>query len=117
MGCTGKHFYYFNLSPFLPEFRKGCAVLVYHKLGFPKLWDPNKGLHISPKLFAKQMAELHDAGFKSRELDSLVGAEDGVTITFDDGYSSTFEHGMGPLNQHGFKAIQFLSSSFLGKQS
>ena len=109
--------FYFQLPPFLREFRDGHAVLVYHKLGFPKLRDANKGLYISPKLFEKQLAELKAAGFSSSPLDALAVLGNTVAITFDDGYVSTFNHAMGPLREHGFKAIQFISSAYLGKES
>ena len=117
MRGISKHQYYFKLPPFLREFRKGRAILIYHKLGFPQLSAPNKGLHISPKLFDRQLEELRASGFRSMEVDASIHAGDGVSITFDDGYVSTFEHVMAPLSKHGFSAIQFLSSAFLGKQS
>ena len=106
--------YYDRLAPVIAEFRKGRPVLMYHKLGFPSLRSPRKGLFISPRLFAKQLAELRCAGFTSRDLDS---PEEGIRITFDDGYVSVLKHAMEPLRENGFHAIQFLVSGFLGKKS
>jgi len=111
------HRYYFELAPFLNEFRTGGAILVYHKLGFPKVFSPNKGLHISPRLFARQLAELSAAGFASKELSASIEAGSKVVISFDDGYESTFKHATGLLARYGFKAIQFLSSGYIGKRS
>ena len=112
-----EHRHYLELAPFLREFQSGGAILVYHKLGFPKLMERNKGLHISPRLFDSQLAELKAAGFTSRNLDSSLEQADKVAITFDDGYTSTFLHALEPLAKHGFKAIQFLSSAHIGKRS
>jgi peptidoglycan/xylan/chitin deacetylase (PgdA/CDA1 family) len=109
--------YYYQLAPYLDEFRRGCPVLVYHKLGFSSLMASEKGLWISPRLFARQLAELKAAGFSGRELDSGVESGPGVVITFDDGYVSAFRHALEPLRENGFSAIQFLTSGFLGKTS
>jgi len=114
---SAHHRYYFELAPFLNEFRSGGAILVYHKLGFPKVLSQKKGLHISPRLFARQLAELKAAGFKSKELSATMEPSDEVVISFDDGYESTFKHATGLLAQYGFKAIQFLSSKYIGKKS
>jgi len=111
------HRYYLELAPFLQEFRTGRAVLLYHKIGFPKLQDRNKGLYISPRLFEKQLKELKAAGFTSRDLDPASAAPNTLAITFDDGYQSTFRRSSELLAQNGFKAIQFISSSFVGKCS
>ncbi|MEI8342450.1 MAG: polysaccharide deacetylase family protein [Verrucomicrobiota bacterium] len=107
--------YYYRLPPFLGEFRQGRPVLVYHKLGFPRLNSERKGLWISPRLFSRQLAELKAAGFLSMELDSGAVTGDGVAITFDDGYASVLRHGLEPLRENGFSAVQFLVCGFLGK--
>ena len=112
-----KHIYYFDLKPFRAQFGAGWAVLVYHKIGFPKLLAARKGLYISPRLFERQMAELKAAGFTSRGLEPEAAAANSVSITFDDGYQSTFETSWELLAKTGFKAIQFISSSHLGKRS
>ena len=106
---------YDRLASFEDAFRRGRPVLLYHQLGFPRLRSNQKGLFISPRYFARQLAELKAAGFASCELDSANGA--GVAITFDDGYASVFNNAMEPLRENGFKAIQFLASGFLGKKS
>ena len=109
--------YYYQLAPFLGEFRRGLPVLVYHKFGFPGLRSPDKGLFIAPKLFTRQLAELKAAGFKPRELDAGATDGNGVAVTFDDGYASAFTHATEPLREYGFAAIQFLTAGCLGKTS
>ena len=108
--------FYHRLAPFLEEFNSGLPVLVYHKLGFPRLCASNKGLFVAPKLFARQLAELKAAGFDGRELDAKP-ENGGVVITFDDGCVSVLEKALEPLLANGFTAIQFLATGFLGKRS
>jgi len=109
--------YYDKLTSFMSEFQKGTPLLVYHQLGFPRLRSKRKGLVISPRLFANQLAELQAAGFTSINLNPVTEVRSGIGITFDDGYTSVFNHAMEPLHAHGFQAIQFLVSGFLGKTS
>ena len=107
---------YFRLAPFREKFKTGLPVLLYHKLGFPGLRAPNKGLFVAPRLFARQLAELKAAGFACRELDA-VPEPGGIAITFDDGYACAFKWALEPLRENGFTAIQFLAAGFLGKRS
>lgn len=112
----GYYYYYFRLPFFREEFGKGLPILYYHKLGFPGLHEENKELFVSPRLFARQLAELRKAGFESRNLGSDT-TPGGVVITFDDGYASAFEQALEPLRKYGFRAMQFLVSGLLGKRS
>ena len=107
--------YYDRLAPFEAEFKNGRPILAYHKLGFPPLRSSRKGLYISPRLFARQLAELKAAGLGSCELGSPAGA--GVALTFDDGYASVFNGALEPLRENGMRAIQFLAPGFIGKTS
>ena len=108
---------YHRLAPFLGEFRHGHPVLVYHKLGRPRLTAANKGLFVSPRLFDLQLAELKMAGFASRAPGMTTPDGQCVSITFDDGYASVFRHALEPLLAHGFRAIQFMATGFIGKTS
>jgi len=111
-----KEHYYYRLAHFLEKFPGGRPILVYHKIGFPRLLSSRKGFWISPKLFSRQLAELRAAGFANRELDAEGGGA-GVTITFDDGYVSAFSYALETLREHRFLATLFLVTAFLGKAS
>jgi peptidoglycan/xylan/chitin deacetylase (PgdA/CDA1 family) len=57
--------YYHSLAPFLELFRAGLPILTYHKLGPRARGVRLKGLYVSEKLFARQLAELSEAGFSA----------------------------------------------------
>ena len=108
--------HYESLVPFRSIFATGLPVLMYHKLGRPQLLAGNKGLFVAPGLFARQLAELKQAGVSSA-LPHETESEGKIAITFDDGYASAFRHACGPLREYGFRAIQFLVAGFLGKRN
>ena len=113
--------YYHSLKPFRKLFQTGVPVLTYHKLG-PR---PNgvriKGLYISEKLFARQLEELHAAGFTTPPLAAMFPATNDskhdIALTFDDGYANVLRHGLRPLAENRFRAIQFLVAGFIGKNN
>ena len=110
--------YYSSLPPFRELFATGTPILTYHKLGPRPRRARLKGLYLGADLFARQLAELHAAGFVSGSLDNLANAGSPgrqVVLTFDDGFRNVLEHGLAPLAQHRFRAIQFLLPDLLGK--
>lgn len=109
--------YYTSLGEFRGLFAKGNPVLTYHKVGPRPRGARLKGLYVSPALFARQLAELREAGYRSGALTEAAGpAQAGrVVLTFDDGFVNVLEHGLEPLRSHGFSAIQFLVADLLGK--
>jgi peptidoglycan/xylan/chitin deacetylase (PgdA/CDA1 family) len=110
--------YYSALPPFLEAFRTGRAILTYHSVGPRPRGTRIKGLHLSPELFARQMAELATAGFStpplSRCLEESRPAQAEVLLTFDDGFRNVWEHALTPLDRHRFRAIEFLVADRLG---
>lgn len=110
--------YYTRLAPFRELFASGAPVLTYHKVG-PRPWGARlKGLYISQKLFAEQMAELGQAGFRTQSLDAVLKTDKtstpAITLTFDDGFRNVLRHAVEPMQRHGFRAIQFLVADRLG---
>jgi peptidoglycan/xylan/chitin deacetylase (PgdA/CDA1 family) len=113
--------YYHSLKPFRELFQTGTPVLTYHKLG-PR---PNgvriKGLYLSEKLFAQQLAELHAEGFTTPPLTEAFPvrstAQRHIALTFDDGYANVMRYGLRPLAEHGFRALQFLVVGCIGKNN
>jgi peptidoglycan/xylan/chitin deacetylase (PgdA/CDA1 family) len=69
-------------------------------------------------LFARQLAELKQAGFASTTLTQATQAAANpgrnMVITFDDGFQNVLEFGLAPLADHGFRAVQFLVAGALG---
>ena len=111
--------YYTRLAPFRELFATGAPVLTYHKVG-PRPWGARlKGLYVSPKLFAQQMAELHQAGFRTQTLEALCEpgktSAPAITLTFDDGFENALRHAVEPMQRHGFRAIEFLVADRLGQ--
>ena len=111
--------YYTSLAPFAELFQTGVPILMYHKLGPRPARARLKGLYVSERLFAKQLAELRAAGFTSGALPATPAARDNhdrrIVLTFDDGFRNVLEHGLAPLAQNQFRAIQFLLPNYLGK--
>jgi peptidoglycan/xylan/chitin deacetylase (PgdA/CDA1 family) len=108
--------YYSELRPFRSVFEGGNPILTYHKLGPRPSGVRIKGLYLSQKMFAAQLAELRSAGFVNGSLASWGGppASKQIVLTFDDGYVNVLHHGLDPLASNGLKAIQFLVADLLG---
>jgi len=112
--------YYSSLGPFQELFATGHALLTYHHVGPRPRRVRLKGLYVSPKLFARQMAELKAAGFETDTFGTVASSEvrpKRIFLTFDDGFSDVFENALPVLRQHGFRSIQFLVADLLGKAS
>jgi peptidoglycan/xylan/chitin deacetylase (PgdA/CDA1 family) len=113
--------YYSSLRPFAELFRKGRPVLTYHHVRPRRAGARLKGLYVSPQLFARQLAELHQAGYTTPQFNCVVGPalteEPCVFLTIDDGYRDVLENALPLLQQHRFRAILFLVPDLLGRTS
>src|SRR5437867_3504031 len=111
--------HYTSLAPFHELFEQGNPILAYHKVGPRPMRVRLKGLYLSSKLFAAQLAELKSAGFRSGSLGDCAGPVKPrqIVLTFDDGYVNVLENAVEALAQTQFKAIQFLPVNFLGKSN
>lgn len=115
--------YYSSLGPFRQFFATGLPILTYHKIGPRPGGARLKGLYLSQKLFADQLTELRNAGWKSTSLDaalvngSVAKVPERVVITFDDGFQNTLDHALEPLRQNQFRAIQFIVAGRIGGQN
>ena len=113
--------YYHSLPPFAPLFEYGLPILTYHKLGRRPPGTRLKGLYLSQRLFAKQLAELRLAGFRSVSLGQLPGVlatpNHGMALTFDDGFCNVLEFGLGPLGENNCRAMLFLVADRLGRHN
>jgi len=113
--------YYSRLGPFRKVFRSGHALLTYHHVGPRPRRARLKGLYISPRLFARQLAEWKAEGFCAPGYDSLfapaASAQQHVFLTFDDGFRDVFDHALPLLREYRFRAIEFIVADLLGKTS
>ncbi len=110
--------YYHSLAPFRELFRTGMPVLMYHKLGPRPRGVRLKGLYVAEKLFARQLAELRDAGFVTPPLDQALPvtkrSAPTVLLTFDDGFVNALRYGLPLLDEFKFRAVQFLVADRIG---
>jgi peptidoglycan/xylan/chitin deacetylase (PgdA/CDA1 family) len=93
------------------------AILTYHALD-----QDGSPLATAPRVFADQMAILHELGVQVIPLHEVPGALGGapdpggrVTITFDDGFRSVREHALPVLARYGFRATVFLVTDYCGR--
>lgn len=112
--------YYHTLKPFRKLFETAVPILTYHKLGPRPRGVRLKGLYVSEKLFARQLAELCEAGFNTTSTDEAFSAQSSrpprtVVLTFDDGFCNVLRHGLPLLAQNKFQAIEFLVADLIGK--
>jgi peptidoglycan/xylan/chitin deacetylase (PgdA/CDA1 family) len=111
--------YYSSLAPFRGVFRTGTPILTYHHVGPRRRGARLKGLYVSRKLFARQLAELDSAQFSTALFETITvgNAHPGsrIFLTFDDGFRDVFENALPVLSKYRFQAILFLVSDLLGK--
>ena len=111
--------YYHSLAPFLEVFQTGTPVLTYHKLGPRPRGVRLKGLYLGEDLFARQLAELHEAGFITPPLAQIFPMGEprqrAIALTFDDGFANVLRHGLTPLAKFQFRAIEFLVADRVGR--
>lgn len=112
--------YYHSLKPFRGLFESAVPILTYHKLGPRPRGVRLKGLYVSTELFARQLAELREAGFNAANIDRNLALESKpserpIVLTFDDGFSNVLRHGAPLLATNKFRAIEFLVADLIGK--
>lgn len=96
-------------------------ILMYHQIDQPPpSGTPLRGLVVSPKSFARQMALLRLLGYQGlsmRDLEPyLTGEKKGkvIGLTFDDGYRNNSENALPILKKQGFTATCYAVSSMIG---
>ena len=118
MSAEANKISYSRLGPHRRLFAAGLPIITYHHVGPRTAGIKWRSLFVSPRLFARQMSELANAGFRTATLDDprpLAGNPDRrFVVTFDDGYVDTLEHAAPVLARHGFTAIQYLVADQIG---
>ena len=93
---------------------------MYHNIAVAPQGVRLRGLYVSPRRFARQMALLHWWGYRglsmSAALPYLRGEREGkvAVITLDDGYRDNLEYAMPVLQRHGFTATCYVVSAAIG---
>lgn len=99
-------------------------ILMYHHIADVAADAEHRGLFVSPRRFAEQMAFLAGRGYSVVSLDDLRDRLLGrkrlprrsVVITFDDGGADNFENALPVLRSHNFSATVFVVAGKLGKR-
>ncbi len=93
-------------------------ILMYHQIdASPVRGTPLRGLTVTPRSFAQQMALLRLFGYRGVSMTELEPYLRGeitgkvVGITFDDGYRNNLEHALPVLQRHGFTATCYAVSA------
>ena len=97
-------------------------ILMYHQVDTePPKGSPMRGLVVSPKTFARQMAALNLLGYQGKSMGDLLpylkGKKHGKVfgITFDDGYENNLRCALPILKQHGFSSTCYVVANHVGK--
>ncbi len=97
-------------------------VLLYHRLGLPKLSSTVAGQYVAPMLFRSQLDYLSGHGWHWAPLEDTVEkarfgrrpARSEFSITFDDGYVSVYEHAVPALVDRGMTATVYAVADAVG---
>jgi len=98
------------------------AVLLYHRMGRPKLSSLVAGQYVVPGLLGLQLDFLRNRGWVATTLDEIVGgsaAPDMIVgkqfaVTFDDGYLSVYDYAYPVLKSKGVLATLFIVADTVG---
>jgi peptidoglycan/xylan/chitin deacetylase (PgdA/CDA1 family) len=98
-------------------FQDGVPMLMYHKIAVRPPRVRLRGLYVPPAHFARQLAELSEAGFVTCPpgLATAGASEKRITLTFDDGFLNVFHNALEPLAGHQFCGVQFVVVNLIGK--
>ena len=99
---------------------KPVPILMYHNIAVAPKGVRLRGLYVSPRRFARQMALLHWLGYRglsmSAALPYLRGEREGkvAVITLDDGYRDNLECALPVLLHYGYTATCYVVSAAIG---
>ena len=99
---------------------KPVPILMYHNIAVAPKGVRLRGLYVSPRRFARQMALLHWLGYRglsmSAALPYLRGERQGkvAVITLDDGYRDNLEYALPVLLHYGYTATCYVVSAAIG---
>ena len=97
-------------------------MLLYHRIGLPKLTSLVAGQYVAPALFRSQLDFLTVRGWSATSLAHVVEKSrfghrpprDEFAVTFDDGYLSVYFHAYPALAERGITATVFVVADLIG---
>lgn len=94
-------------------------MLLYHRLGLPKLGSLVAGQYVAPRLFRSQLDYLAARGWKGVSLTEILqnsetAQNDQFSVTFDDGYLSVYDHAIPALRERGITATIYVVTGSIG---
>ena len=93
------------------------VVLLYHRIGRPKLSSLVAGQYVCPGLFRSGLDYLTSKSWRAATLEDIVGNRcDGnqFAITFDDGYQSVYEHAYPAMVERHMTGTVYVVSGAIG---
>jgi peptidoglycan/xylan/chitin deacetylase (PgdA/CDA1 family) len=99
-------------------FRRGPAILMYHRIGQPPPHVPDPFLYETADGLDRHLMQASSAGLRLGSLDdALAGGRlqpRSLAVTFDDGCRDTLEGALPVLKKHKVAAIQFIVAGRIG---
>ena len=97
-------------------------MLLYHRLGVPKLSSLVAGQYVMPALFSSQLDYLAARGWREVALADVAerarsgetSTRDEFAVTFDDGYLSVYQHAYPALVRRGLTATVYVVADTIG---
>ncbi|MCL5104504.1 MAG: polysaccharide deacetylase family protein [Armatimonadetes bacterium] len=98
------------------------VVLLYHRLGFPKLSSLVAGQYVAPSLFRSELDYMTAQGWLAVPLENMAEKcraegyweRDEFAVTFDDGYLSVYEHAYPALMERRMTATVYVVADTIG---
>ena len=95
------------------------VVLLYHRMGLPKLGSLVAGQYVSPRLFRSQLEYLNARGWTGRALAEAADGNmppdsDTFAVTFDDGYLNIYEQAYPVLTEANLSATIYVVAGSVG---
>lgn len=98
------------------------VVLLYHRIGRPRLGSLVAGQYVAPSLFRRELDFLTTHGWRQVSLSEMIEkrgseaahGENEFCLTFDDGYLSVYEHARPALQDRGMTATVYVVAGSVG---
>lgn len=94
------------------------VVLMYHRLGAPRLGSIVAGQYVAPALFRSQLGYLSARGWSCSALGDFTkpqrDAGKKFAVTFDDGYASVYQRAFPSLVERGMTATVYVVAGAIG---
>lgn len=104
----------------VPTYDRTRAVLLYHRMGLPRLGSVVSGQYVAPGLFRSQLRHLAARGWQATSLADLVSSgeacvdADCFAVTFDDGYLSVYDRALPVLIERRVPATVYVVAGAVG---